>query len=160
MNTAAINPFKLPTISLSQRKHLPLVCAVYFVLHDNKVVYVGKATVLRQRWDSHHRIKEFKNLPGEVRIAWHKSDSPELIDELEKSMIARFKPSMNGSKVEYATPRKTIYLEPKTMEALKQRANKEKRTVSNLCNLLIEQEMSEWLKLEKTSDDKAQKYSQ
>jgi hypothetical protein len=46
------------------------------------------------------------------------------------------------------------------MEALKQRANKEKRTVSNLCNLLIEQEMSEWLKLEKTSDDKAQKYSQ
>ncbi|MEO1432739.1 MAG: GIY-YIG nuclease family protein [Cyanobacteria bacterium J06633_8] len=77
---------------------LPLVCAVYFVLHDNKVVYVGKATVLRQRWDSHHRIKEFKNLPGEVRIAWHKSDSPELIDELEKSMIACFKPSMNGSK--------------------------------------------------------------
>ncbi len=52
MNTAAIDPFKLPTISLSLRKHLPLVCAVYFVLHDNKVVYVGKATVLRQRWDS------------------------------------------------------------------------------------------------------------
>ncbi|NJN13202.1 MAG: hypothetical protein HC836_44780 [Richelia sp. RM2_1_2] len=65
-------------------------------------------------------------------------------------MIARFKPSINGSKVEYATPRKTIYLELKTMEALKKRAKKEKRTVSNLCNLLIEQEMSEWLKLEKT----------
>lgn len=145
MNTRLIDPFKLPTISLSQRKHLPLVCAVYFVLHDNKVVYVGKATVLRQRWDSHHRIKEFKKISGEVRIAWLICDSPELIDELEKSMIARFEPSMNGSKVEYATPRKTIYLEPKTLEALKQRANKEKRTVSNLCNLLIEQEMSEWL---------------
>ena len=145
MNTQLIDPFKLPTIPLSQRKHLPSVCAVYFVLHDNKVVYVGKATVLRQRWDSHHRIKEFKNLPREVRIAWLICDSPELIDELEKSIIARFQPSMNGSKVEYATPRKTIYLEPKTLEALKQRANKEKRTVSNLCNLLIEQEMSEWL---------------
>ena len=81
------------------------------------------------------------------------------MDELEKFMITRFQPSMNGSKVEYATPRKTIYLEPKTLEALKQRANKEKRTVSNLCNLLIEQEMSEWLKLEKTSDNKTQKYS-
>lgn len=150
MNTASIDPFKLPTISLSQRKHLPLACAVYFVLHDNKVVYVGKATVLRQRWDSHHRIQEFKDLPGEVRIAWLICDSSELIDELEKSMIARFEPSINGSKVEYATPRKTIYLEPKTMEALKKRAKKEKRTVSNLCNLLIEQEMSEWLKLEKT----------
>ncbi len=59
------------------------------MLHDNKVVYVGKATVLRQRWDSHHRIKEFKNLPGEVRIAWLICDNPELIDELEKSMITR-----------------------------------------------------------------------
>ena len=83
MNTQLIDPFTLPTISLSQRKYLPSVCAVYFVLHDNKVIYVGKATVLKQRWDSHHRIKEFKNLSGEVRIAWLQSDSPELIDELE-----------------------------------------------------------------------------
>lgn len=77
------------------------------MLHDNKVVYVGKATVLRQRWDSHHRIKEFKKLSGEVRIAWFICDNPELTDELEKSMIARFEPSINGSKVEYATPPET-----------------------------------------------------
>lgn len=43
-------------------------------------------------------------------------------------------------------PRTTIYLEPELMEALEQRAKQEKRTVSNLCNLLIEQAMNEWLK--------------
>ncbi|MEL6163217.1 MAG: hypothetical protein AAFR37_05460, partial [Cyanobacteria bacterium J06628_3] len=48
-------------------------------------------------------------LSGEVRIAWSICDSQELMDELEKFMITRFQPSMNGSKVEYATPRKTIY---------------------------------------------------
>jgi hypothetical protein len=32
------------------------------------------------------------------------------------------------------------------MQALEERAKEEKRTVSNLCNLLIEQAMNEWLK--------------
>jgi hypothetical protein len=45
-----------------------------------------------------------------------------------------------------ATPRKTIYLEMKMMQALKERAKEEKRTVNNLCNLLLEQAMNEWLK--------------
>ena len=146
MNTAAIDPLKLPTISLSQRKHLPPVCAVYFVLHENEVVYIGRSNVLKQRWESHHRLKEFNSLPGEVRVAWLICDSPEFMDELEKLMIAQFKPWMNGSSVEYATPRKTIYLEPELMQALEERAKEEKRTVSNLCNLLIEQAMNEWLK--------------
>lgn len=43
-------------------------------------------------------------------------------------------------------PRTTIYLEPELMQALEERAKEEKRTVSNLCNLLIEQNMNEWLK--------------
>ncbi len=43
-------------------------------------------------------------------------------------------------------PRTTIYLEPELMQALEERAKEEKRTVSNLCNLLIEQAMNEWLK--------------
>ena len=42
-------------------------------------------------------------------------------------------------------PRTTIYLEPELMQALEERAKEEKRTVSNLCNLLIEQAMNEWL---------------
>jgi hypothetical protein len=50
-------------------------------------------------------------------------------------------------------PRTTIYLEPELMQALEQRAKEEKRTVSNLCNLLIEQAMNEWLKERKNTDD-------
>ena len=43
-------------------------------------------------------------------------------------------------------PRTTIYLEPELMQFLEERAKEEKRTLSNLCNLLIEQAMNEWLK--------------
>ena len=48
-------------------------------------------------------------------------------------------------------PRTTIYLDPDVMLSLEERAKEEKRTVSNLCNLLIEQAMNEWLKQRKQS---------
>lgn len=42
-------------------------------------------------------------------------------------------------------PRTTIYLEPELFQALERRAKEEKRSMSNLCNLLLEQEMKIWL---------------
>jgi len=42
-------------------------------------------------------------------------------------------------------PRTTIYLEPELFQALERRAKQEKRSMSNLCNLLLEQEMRIWL---------------
>jgi hypothetical protein len=42
-------------------------------------------------------------------------------------------------------PRTTIYIEPELFQALEERAKEEKRTISNLCNLLIEQAMKAWL---------------
>jgi hypothetical protein len=42
-------------------------------------------------------------------------------------------------------PRTTIYLEPELFQALERRAKEEKRSMSNLCNLLLEQEMTIWL---------------
>jgi hypothetical protein len=42
-------------------------------------------------------------------------------------------------------PRTTIYLEPELFQALERRAKEEKRSMSNLCNLLLEQEMRVWL---------------
>jgi excinuclease UvrABC nuclease subunit len=146
MNKASIDPLKLPKILLSQRKNLPTVCAIYFVLHENEIVYIGKANSLKHRWESHHRLKEFKKMSGDIHIAWLICDSLQFLDEIERLMIAQFKPRINGSSVEYATPRTTIYLEPELMEALEERAKQEKRTVSNMCNLLLEQAMSEWLK--------------
>lgn len=70
MNTTAIDPLTLPSLSLSQRKQLPSVCAVYFVLHKDEIIYIGKSNTLMQRRSAHHRLKELNSLPGEVRIAW------------------------------------------------------------------------------------------
>jgi len=42
-------------------------------------------------------------------------------------------------------PRTTIYLELELFQALERRAKEEKRSMSNLCNLLLEQEMKIWL---------------
>jgi len=41
-------------------------------------------------------------------------------------------------------PRTTIYLEPELFDALERRAKEERRSVSNLCNLLIEVAMQTW----------------
>ena len=92
MNVTDIDPLTLPSLSLSQRKQLPSVCAVYFVLQENEVVYIGKSNALMQRRSVHHRLKELNSLPGEVRIAWLICDSQQFLDQLEKLMIAHFKP--------------------------------------------------------------------
>lgn len=47
-------------------------------------------------------------------------------------------------------PRTTIYIDPELFQALEERAKEEKRTISNLCNLIIEQEMEGWLKNKST----------
>ena len=44
-----------------------------------------------------------------------------------------------------AKPRTTIYLAPELFQALERRAKEERRTMSNLCNLLIEDAMQVWL---------------
>ena len=99
MNAIDIDPLTLPSLCLLQRKQLPSICAVYFVLYENEVIYVGKSNALMQRWSTHHRLKELNSLSGEVRIAWLICDNPQFLDQLEKLMIAHFKPWMNRSKV-------------------------------------------------------------
>ena len=42
-------------------------------------------------------------------------------------------------------PRTTIYLEPELYKSLELRAKEERRSLSNLCNLLIEVAMQIWL---------------
>lgn len=42
-------------------------------------------------------------------------------------------------------PRTTIYLDPELYQALERRAKEERRSISNLCNILIEDAMQIWL---------------
>ena len=61
------------------------------------------------------------------------------------SAIMGVQPTTESDEVPTNKPRTTIYLEPEIYKALENRAKAEKRTISNLCNLLLEQEMLRWL---------------
>ena len=51
-------------------------------------------------------------------------------------------------------PRTTIYIEPELYEALQRRAKEERRSISNLCNILIEDAMTVWLETNPTPEPK------
>ncbi len=87
----------LPWLFLEQRHSLPNVPGIYFVLEDNRVIYIGRSqrNILR-RWWTHSKIKELKERTGQIKIAWLKCDAVLLLPVLESALIARFgKPEMN-----------------------------------------------------------------
>lgn len=70
INPESINLATLPSVALCDRAMLPSVPAIYFCLDvDNQVLYIGKATVLNQRWKYHHRHSQLQSIGG-VKIAW------------------------------------------------------------------------------------------
>jgi len=75
---------------------LPNVAAIYFVLGDNnQVLYVGRAKSLCFRWQSHHRLADFKKIP-ELHIAYLTFTDAMLLPDIEKALIAYFDPPFNN----------------------------------------------------------------
>jgi len=68
----------LSRLPFAQKAELPVVSAVYLVVDiaDN-LLYIGKAKNLRNRWKSHHRIEQFKELK-DLYILWVVVDSDDL----------------------------------------------------------------------------------
>ena len=96
-----MDPFKLPSLRLSQLKELPPCVAIYFAIdEEQRVLYVGKTKNLNKRWKNHDRIPKLQEMDKEspVAIAW-KSWNPEGLDEAEKYFISTFQPLLNGTKV-------------------------------------------------------------
>jgi hypothetical protein len=59
----SLDPLQLPSVSLTQRNHLPACSAIYFALDSsNRVLYVGKAKNLASRWKNHHRLHKLKEI--------------------------------------------------------------------------------------------------
>jgi hypothetical protein len=85
----------LPSLPLGQRASLPNIVAIYFVLDAERLLYVGRATFLRQRWYQHHRLDAFLPLP-QVHIAWLAIANHADLALLESQCIAYFKPIYNG----------------------------------------------------------------
>lgn len=53
--------------------------------------------------------------------------------------------SLRSFSVPTPNPTTTLYIEPDLYEALQRRAKEERRSISNLCNILIEDAMQVWL---------------
>lgn len=93
----------LPFVALPQRAQLPNCPAIYFAIdHQDRVLYIGKASNLLARWKEHHRFEQLNRLhkKSPVRLAWLDCSSCiDQLDAIESHYIAVYKPLLNGTKV-------------------------------------------------------------
>ena len=111
--------FELPYVDLTQLELLPTCSAIYFAIDSqNRVLYVGLSVNLAERWKTHHRLCQLKEIHQEnsVRIAWLVWTKEDL-STAEKYFINRYQPLLNGTKVKIL---KTIPSEVILRELLKQ----------------------------------------
>lgn len=156
MNPSSIDPLALPSLSLAARSALPTCPAVYFVLEGNQVLYVGRTVNLWQRWVNHHRYSQLKGIDN-ARIAWLECSDSNLLPEIEAALIEHFQPSLNGELIPLAErkpPRMIVYIEPELKAAAEKLAKKQRRSVSSLVCLLLEQTVREGESPEKPTTEK------
>lgn len=87
----------LPSLPLSDRASLPKVSAVYFVLEERVVIYVGSTENLSKRWKAHNKLKQLEARLGELRIAWLEVKAASIVTAIENAMIKLFEPEFNIS---------------------------------------------------------------
>jgi hypothetical protein len=96
-----VNPFDLPSVPIDKRSGLPETSGIYFALSEAEdILYIGKATSIRRRWEMHHRTKQLKTY-GSVRIAWfdYASASDDELTAIEKACIEYFEPFLNQTAI-------------------------------------------------------------
>ena len=85
----------LPFVPFNERKRLPRLTAIYFVLNaDGTVLYVGQSINLALRWAAHHRTDKLINHQA-TRIAWLVMEDPAMLNVVESACIAYFEPLCN-----------------------------------------------------------------
>ncbi|MEO0684746.1 MAG: GIY-YIG nuclease family protein [Cyanobacteria bacterium J06649_11] len=102
MNVAEINPLTLPSIPLLERTQLPNCSAIYFVMQDECVLYIGRTINLAQRWEAHHKWDQLVARGTPVKIAWLECRDESLLTQIETALIRQFAPELNG----YVTDKK------------------------------------------------------
>lgn len=81
----------MPFILFKDRGRLPDVSAVYFVVNESKILYIGKARSLLRRWRTHHRAMQMR---GIYRIYWIVAPL-ESVSALEDEYIVAIRPPWN-----------------------------------------------------------------
>jgi hypothetical protein len=108
INPEALDLSALPSLPLSDRKRLPTTPCIYFAMSNGTVQYIGRAVNPRSRWSAeyHHH---YKDLQPDSLIAWLEVSSSDLLPEIEKALIAWFKPPLNtGGKKVFVEPVKRV----------------------------------------------------
>jgi excinuclease UvrABC nuclease subunit len=83
---------KLNSTKLDQ---LPPISAIYRVWHNDRIVYVGQARNLKQRWKSHHILpKLLRKYQSDWCIDWVRV-APENLASAEARAYRTFKPELN-----------------------------------------------------------------
>jgi excinuclease UvrABC nuclease subunit len=82
-------------ISAQNLSQLPNVCAIYRVLHQERIIYVGQAGNLNQRWKNHHLLSQLiANYGLEWYIDWVEV-APENLNRAEAFAHRQFQPELN-----------------------------------------------------------------
>lgn len=75
------------------KSHLPNLPAVYFVLGDKQLLYIGMTIDLKQRFLGHHRMSDF--LGTAEYILWANPKDNQSLQQAENDFIAAFQPPLN-----------------------------------------------------------------
>ncbi|MCC5624821.1 hypothetical protein [Nostoc sp. CHAB 5715] len=140
INPQTINPLTLPSVALNERSQLPSQRCIYFAIDSQGVVqYIGRTVNLQTRWLKHHRYKQLAQ-SEDVRIAYL-SIEPDLLPEVELALIEWFNLRLNQTEVISDKKRISLYLDEALKSDLERLAKIRKRSLSNLIEVLCEEEL-------------------
>jgi excinuclease UvrABC nuclease subunit len=140
INPATIDPLALPSVSLQERSQLPTTPCIYFAIDSQGVVqYIGRTVNLQARWLKHHRYNQLAQSEN-IKIAYL-SVEPDLLPEVELALIEWFNPRLNQTEVISAKKRISLYLDEALKSNLERLAKIRKRSLSNLIEVLCEEEL-------------------
>ena len=88
-----ISPNELPSLPLLECENLPSIAAVYFVMNEAEIYYIGQSKNIKQRFSNHEVMKEIKDKTG-IKVAWLKCCISNLRG-IEKAAITSFMPKLN-----------------------------------------------------------------
>ncbi|WP_198648406.1 GIY-YIG nuclease family protein [Cyanothece sp. BG0011] len=94
----------LPKVALENRKELPSLSGVYYVIDQNNIIwYIGQAKNLQSRWksQSHHRLFQLKSQKKVKFTIYYRTLESSKLNEVEQKEIAKYHPHLNQTKVKH-----------------------------------------------------------
>ncbi|MFB2970417.1 helix-turn-helix domain-containing protein [Aerosakkonema sp. BLCC-F183] len=87
-----VNPMGLDSIPLGERKKLPEIACIYFVIDsDDQIQYIGSTINLKIRWAGHPKYQEL----NDCRISWLPITEASYLEAIEAQFIAKYRPPLN-----------------------------------------------------------------